>query len=286
MKAKRSKRFPFTEHENYIIKHFVKMYGEDWDRISRNLPGRTPKQIHDRYVNYLRDGLINAPWSAQEDEVLMRMYDVIGPKWSKMMVNLPGRSGNDIKNRWHKHLYKNYTKNASNDDNSSTMGFEDFFDESISFQNSDEPKLITENIVNDAQYNGKSGECLNDKSGIAHNNQTNLNYGVSFSSDDLKSQKNLGNQLKMQNKDIGNNILSEEKINSTKNSQNAKKSQNQNLNSIRLVNKFDVYGNSILKNENNSSECNNSNNPIFKSELELHDIIEEINYPKIDFPWI
>lgn len=117
MKAKRSKRFPFTEHENYIIKHFVKMYGEDWDRISRNLPGRTPKQIHDRYINYLRDGLIKAPWTNQEEQIVITMYQSIGAKWSKMIPYLPGRSGNDIKNRWYKHILKKYRVN-SQDNNS------------------------------------------------------------------------------------------------------------------------------------------------------------------------
>lgn len=31
------------------------------------------------------------------------MYKIIG---SNMTIYLPGRSGNDIKNRWHKHLNK------------------------------------------------------------------------------------------------------------------------------------------------------------------------------------
>lgn len=104
----KAKRFPFTERENFIIVQMVGFYGEDWDAISKQLPGRSPKQIHDRYKNYLRQGLRNSPWTESEDEILINMYKAIGPKWSKMMINLPGRSGNDIKNRWHKHLYKKY----------------------------------------------------------------------------------------------------------------------------------------------------------------------------------
>ena len=102
----KSKKIPFTEQENLIIQNSVKLIGEDWHEISKKLPGRTPKQIHDRYINYLRDGLKTGPWTNQEDEILIKMYRIIGPKWTKMMENLPGRSGNDIKNRWHKHLCK------------------------------------------------------------------------------------------------------------------------------------------------------------------------------------
>ena len=58
------------------------------------------------WINYLREGLKNEPWSSKEDEILVSMYNAIGPRWTKMMIHLPGRSGNDIKNRWHKHLMK------------------------------------------------------------------------------------------------------------------------------------------------------------------------------------
>ena len=70
------------------------------------MTGRTPKQIHDRYVNYLREGLKSEPWTNQEDNILIELFKSFGPKWTKMMKYLPGRSGNDIKNRWHKHLMK------------------------------------------------------------------------------------------------------------------------------------------------------------------------------------
>lgn len=103
---KKSKRIPFTSDENNFIKESVKLLGCNWNLIAEGLPGRTPKQIHDRYFNYLRDGLIGHPWTKEEDDIVISLYDVYGTKWSKMMPYLPGRSGNDIKNRWHKHLVK------------------------------------------------------------------------------------------------------------------------------------------------------------------------------------
>lgn len=102
----KSKRLLFSKEENEIIKEGVRLHGKDWDEISKKLPGRTPKQIHDRYINYLREGLKSEPWTEIEDEILIRMYHSLGPKWTKMMNSLPGRSGNDIKNRFHKHLNK------------------------------------------------------------------------------------------------------------------------------------------------------------------------------------
>ena len=84
----KTKRYPFTDRENLIIVQLVNFYGEDWDTISKQLPGRTAKQIHDRYHNYLRQGLRNSPWTDREDEILIRMYNAIGPRRKKMMIHL------------------------------------------------------------------------------------------------------------------------------------------------------------------------------------------------------
>ena len=100
------KRFPFTEQEDKMILEAMKRHKDDWESVAEYLPGRSPKQIRDRFMNYLRDGLKNTPWTKQEDDILIEMFNEIGPKWSKMKSKLPGRSGNDIKNRWHKHLFK------------------------------------------------------------------------------------------------------------------------------------------------------------------------------------
>lgn len=100
------KRFPFTEQEDNAIRECMKFLGEDWESISERIPGRSAKQIRDRYINYLKEGLKTEPWTNEEDEILIEMFKNIGPKWSKMMSSLPGRSSNDIKNRWHKRLFK------------------------------------------------------------------------------------------------------------------------------------------------------------------------------------
>lgn len=102
----KNQRRPFTDQENNFIRQSVKLVGEDWEIIAKVLPGRSPKQIHDRYQNYLRDGLKKEQWTKEEDKNLIKLYQSIGPKWTKMISKLPGRSANDIKNRWHKHLIK------------------------------------------------------------------------------------------------------------------------------------------------------------------------------------
>ena len=103
---KNKKRRAFSKLEDESIRQYVAENGENWDEVAKKLPGRTAKQCHDRYSNYLRDGLKTEPWTEEEDAILIAIHNEIGPKWVKMMSQLPGRSGNDIKNRWHKHLVK------------------------------------------------------------------------------------------------------------------------------------------------------------------------------------
>lgn len=89
----------FTPQEDQLI---VSLYGQgenNWKRIADQLPGRTPRQVRDRYNNYLVLCLPIRPWSQEEDATLMQMFQLYGNKWSKMQRHIPGRSAIQIKNR-------------------------------------------------------------------------------------------------------------------------------------------------------------------------------------------
>jgi hypothetical protein len=52
------------------------------------------------------DTLVNRPWSPEEDSILIERYHLLGPKWVEIGKLLNGRSGNNVKNRWYKHILK------------------------------------------------------------------------------------------------------------------------------------------------------------------------------------
>ena len=96
------KRKYFTKQEDELLKVAAMLYGErSWNLIAESVPGRTPKQCRDRWVNYLQPSLQNNPWSKEEDKLLLSLVNTHGTHWTKMKSNFPNRSSNCIKNRWY-----------------------------------------------------------------------------------------------------------------------------------------------------------------------------------------
>ena len=109
-----AKRRKFTNDEDQKLKDLVAQLGtKSWEKIARLMPERTARQCRDRYKNYLIDTLVSDPWTPEEDAVLIRMFHELGPKWVEIAKALNGRSGNNVKNRWHKHLAKYQALEAS-----------------------------------------------------------------------------------------------------------------------------------------------------------------------------
>lgn len=97
----------FTKKEDAQLIRLVKKYGvPNWEEVSRHMQRRTARQCRDRYNNYLSDDFKKGSWTESEDKIIISLYQKIGPHWLNISKSLPGRSGNDIKNRWHKTLVK------------------------------------------------------------------------------------------------------------------------------------------------------------------------------------
>lgn len=274
-----AKRFRFTERENYIIIEMVKLYGEDWDAVSKQLPGRTPKQIHDRYRNYLRQGLRNGPWTAKEDEILINMYNAIGPKWSKMMNNLPGRSGNDIKNRWHKHLYKNYIEKENQ-----------------------RAQLHSQNFGQESNYNNNSTFCEINQHNII-SNSTVKKPMICNSSQSLPNKcfpsffsvnDNIPEQCQKDALNLCGSRLGEISKNNFENRSSKDKPNNQSNYSQQIDLKEIKYPLQNKINEKMMSEPNNEKklneifdfSSLFKTDIEFQEIAEELSSSSFDYPWI
>ena len=63
------------------------------------MPNKRPKQIHARWRDYLRPGIVTGPWQGAELARLAQLHAQMGNDWSSMSDLLEGRSANAIKNR-------------------------------------------------------------------------------------------------------------------------------------------------------------------------------------------
>lgn len=101
----RSQRF--TPQEDELLRSLVKdKKTKTWKEIAEMLPGRSATQCRDRYNQYLCKEVVAKPWTVEEDQIILEKYKILGPKWTQISQFLPGRSGNNVKNRWNCSLYK------------------------------------------------------------------------------------------------------------------------------------------------------------------------------------
>ncbi|MQL99125.1 hypothetical protein Taro_031851 [Colocasia esculenta] len=98
----------WTAEEDQKLVDYVRVHG---DRKWRALPtkaglNRCGKSCRLRWLNYLRPGIKRGNISEQEEDMIIRLHNLIGNRWSLIAGRLPGRTDNEIKNYWNSHLSK------------------------------------------------------------------------------------------------------------------------------------------------------------------------------------
>lgn len=71
-----------------------------WPNVARLVPHRTSKQCRERWYNHVCGAVKKDPWTEAEDATICRVQAVLGNKWSAIAQQLPGRTENQVKNRW------------------------------------------------------------------------------------------------------------------------------------------------------------------------------------------
>ena len=69
-------------------------------RVHKGMPVRQGKQCRERYYNHIDPQLVKGQWTDSEDIYILKQQREIGNKWSLIAKALPGRTENQIKNRF------------------------------------------------------------------------------------------------------------------------------------------------------------------------------------------
>eukprot|EP00948_MAST-09A_sp_MAST-9A-sp1_P002656 g2656.t1 len=97
----------WTPREDSALRRLVEKYGQaKWSFIGKFLPGRVGKQCRERWHNHLNPSLKKTPWSSKEDQLIILQREKLGNRWAQIARMMPGRSDNDVKNRWYASLKK------------------------------------------------------------------------------------------------------------------------------------------------------------------------------------
>ncbi|EOA15072.1 hypothetical protein CARUB_v10028436mg [Capsella rubella] len=100
---------PWTAEEDGKLVDFLRTRGDRGGWCWRDVPKlaglrRCGKSCRLRWTNYLRPDLKRGLFTEEEIQLVIDLHARLGNRWSKIAIELPGRTDNDIKNYWNTHI--------------------------------------------------------------------------------------------------------------------------------------------------------------------------------------
>ncbi|KAF9269948.1 hypothetical protein L218DRAFT_982651 [Marasmius fiardii PR-910] len=94
------KKTSWTAEEDSRLLELLRVHGQKWSLIARQIPGRTDDACSKRYNEALDPNLKKSEWTSEEDEMLLRALSEIGHRSWKEIGQRLRRSGLDCRNRY------------------------------------------------------------------------------------------------------------------------------------------------------------------------------------------
>ncbi|GLJ17242.1 hypothetical protein SUGI_0298880 [Cryptomeria japonica] len=101
-------RGPWTPEEDILLKKYIEANGVGrWSTLPHKAGlMRCGKSCRLRWMNHLRPNVKRGHISPDEEDLIIRLHNLLGNRWSLIAGRVPGRTDNDVKNYWNTHLSK------------------------------------------------------------------------------------------------------------------------------------------------------------------------------------
>ncbi|TKY51645.1 Myb-related protein Zm38 [Spatholobus suberectus] len=109
-------RGTWSAEEDKILMNYVQVHGEgNWRKLSKRAGlKRSGRSSRLRWLNYIKPDIKRGNISSDEEDLIIRLHNLLGNRWSLIAGRLPGRTDNEIKNYWNTHLRKKIEKHNHN----------------------------------------------------------------------------------------------------------------------------------------------------------------------------
>ena len=119
----------FTYKQDIKLKRYVKNFGENWNEVAKKLKKFTPEECHKRYQQIKDIKIIKVMFTEEEDKLLEEKVEAHGKRWYIVVKFFSGKTQNDLKNRYYRHIRKQYEPNQKLDNNLQNTPTEYSFDD-------------------------------------------------------------------------------------------------------------------------------------------------------------
>jgi hypothetical protein len=96
---KKSKNGRWTTEENCRLKEGHQVFGKQWSKVCKMIPGRTSVQCRNRWKDVMDPKISTQAWSEDEDKLLLEGFVKFGSRWTKIAGEISGRTDLQCRDR-------------------------------------------------------------------------------------------------------------------------------------------------------------------------------------------